>query len=196
MTFDGMTDFYNNGDTIKLITSITKEFYGPMKSKKATYYIDDKKVSETSTFPNTFIYKIDGLSKGTHYLKVKMEYSNDDADGSMETPLEFYVDETPPSFNTITYYKGHEGDYVNGDTLKIGFDISLGTVYKNLYYTKVLLYWDGAKIGEKTSSPFYFEYVLKNQAVGTHKLSWLYSIAGDISGSMSEPQVTDVVIAK
>ncbi len=88
---NGITE-YKNGQTIQLTS---KSYIGRAKkdSYEIKYYLDDKLVGQTSSFPYTFKYKLSNESVGIHRLKSLAILKEEDGTekSSSETNFDFLI---------------------------------------------------------------------------------------------------------
>ena len=83
---------YKNGQTIQLTS---KSYIGRAKkdSYEIKYYLDDKLVGQTSSFPYTFKYKLSNESVGIHRLKslAILKEEDEKEKSSSETNFDFLI---------------------------------------------------------------------------------------------------------
>ena|GEM_PF-3215974 len=142
--------------------------------EKVEYYLNSSKIGEKSSSPFSVTVDTTKYPDGEYTFKAK---AYDKAGNTNEATISFKIDNNPPS---ISIKSLTNGSYISGRK-----DIEVSAVDGN-GISKVELYFNNNKIGEKTSSPYTFALDTTSYSDGTYTLK---AVAYDVFNKRSEMSI-------
>ncbi|UOE96809.1 PQQ-binding-like beta-propeller repeat protein [Fervidobacterium islandicum] len=142
--------------------------------KKVELYLNNNKVGEATSSPYIFNLNTSGYSNGQYTLKA---VAYDIFDKRSETSIQIYIDNTPP---TVSIVSPSSGEVVVG-IVEVRVNAS-----DNYGLSKLELYLDYSKVGEKTTEPYLLTIDTRSYISGT---STLKAIAYDLAGNKKEASI-------
>ncbi|SDH76495.1 Outer membrane protein assembly factor BamB, contains PQQ-like beta-propeller repeat [Fervidobacterium changbaicum] len=164
-----------NNSYVSGTISVTADATDANGISKVEFYVNTTKVSEKTTAPYTFNLNTTGYSDGQYTLKA---VAYDGSGKSSETSITVKVDNTPPSVSITA----PENNADLSGTMSVNVDASDGNGI-----SKVELYLNTSKLGEKTTAPYTFNLNTTNYNDGQYTLK---AIACDNAGNKKEASIS------
>lgn len=152
-----------------------------LKVDKVDYYIDDVFQETKTTSPYTFVYESTDWAIGAHTVKADLTISGNDIDTFVFTCSKV-IDNSSGSDKAADIY----WDYnfvTTGDEFRLELCFNPERSHPATKIVSAEARWDGASIGEKTSSPFVFTKTISEKPGSIHNIS-SYAIYSQGKGNL------------